>query len=181
MDDQTLQNIKERTNAKLRYAKIYLDELKSLGIIGGSDSDRAHQESFIYHLLGAKAAFIVELNYYYQTNLSTDDLTAGKLRNALKVIGKRSPELSKLYLLESDENSWISHAKEIRDHATHVSNVSRAYHLGGENDQKVFLKNPKTSKQIEQHFVDLFSEWLELMTRLLDNLRFSALQNNSLN
>ena len=65
MNYKTITPLQERSNAKLRYAAVHLDELKSIEQLGGDDYDRAHQESFLYHLMGAKDAFLIELNTYY--------------------------------------------------------------------------------------------------------------------
>jgi len=176
MDQKELTNLRSRTDAKIRYAKIHLDELKAKGILGGDDFDRAHQESFLYHLLGAKETFLIELNTYYSSGLNNEDLTAGKLREALNKKGMASNELAELYLLERDENSWLFHVKEIRDYSTHVSFVKRVYHLGGQADRQVWLHNPKTNKSIERHFVDEFDDWLLNMKELLERLRNSAIK-----
>lgn len=58
-------NTKERTNAKLRYARIHLNELRLYQRKGsGDDFERSHQESFFFHLFGALDAFLQELNLY---------------------------------------------------------------------------------------------------------------------
>ena len=174
MDQKELQNLRDRTDSKLRYAEIHFDELRAKNRLGGDDFDRAHQESFLYHLLGAKDAFLIELNAYYSGGLASKDLAAGKLRDSLKAKGKASKELAELYSLENDGSSWLFHAKEIRDHSTHVAGASRAFHLGGLNDGQVWLRNPKTGKNIERHFVDEFGDWLVNMKELLERLRASA-------
>ena len=46
-------SFQDRTAAKLRYAKVHLDELAALKSLCGDDFDRAHQESYLFHLLGA--------------------------------------------------------------------------------------------------------------------------------
>jgi hypothetical protein len=176
MDEKTLQNLRARADGKLSYAKIHLDELKEIGRIGGSEFDRAHQESFLYHLLGAKEAFLIELNVYYAGGLAENNLTAGLLRNALKAQGKESKELAELYTLENEDSSWLFHAKEMRDHSTHVAAVTRAFHLGGSADGQVWLQNPKTGENIERHFVDEFSDWVSKMKDLLERLRESAIK-----
>jgi hypothetical protein len=176
MDENTLQNLRARADAKLRYAEVHLDELKALGKLGGSDFDRAHQESFLYHLLGAKDMFLIELNAYYACGLPENDLTPGKLRAALKDQGKVSSELAELYTLENDNGSWLFHAKEMRDHSTHVAGVSRAFHCGGQTDGQVWLRNPKTGEHIERHFIDEFCDWVSAMRVLLERLRESAIK-----
>jgi hypothetical protein len=83
--------------------------------------------------------------------------------------------LAELYLLENDESSWLFHAKEMRDHSTHVSGVSRAFHMGGPANGQVWLRNPKTGNPIERHFVDEFGYWVLNMRSLLERLRLSAI------
>ncbi|MFA5922227.1 MAG: DUF6586 family protein [Methylococcaceae bacterium] len=181
MDEETLQNLRARADAKLSFAEIHLGELKAMGTLGGSAFDRAHQESFLFHLLGAKEAFLIELNTYYCGGLPVSDLTSGKLRAALKGQGKASSELAELYTLENDESSWLFHAKEMRDHSTHVSGVGRAFHMGGPANGQVWLRNPKTGHHIERHFVDEFDDWVLNMRSILERLRASAIVTMSSN
>lgn len=175
MNEKIITPLQERTDAKLRYAEIHLDELKSIERLGGDDFDRAHQESFLYHLLGAKDAFLIELNTYYSVGLGSNGLSMGKLLNALKEKGRRSEELAELYTLESDERSWLFDAKAMRNHSTHVLGVKRHFHLGGVNDGKIFLTNPESGEKIERDFIDDFTNWLNQMRSLLGRLRVSAL------
>ena len=176
MNFQTLDNVKIRTDAKLRYAGIILNELKNNGGHGGTDFDRAYQEAFLFHLLGALEAFLSELNVYYAAGVHENGISPGNIRDALKERGG-SAELAELYRLEKDKNSWLSHAKAMRDHSTHVAEVPRAYHMGGPDDGKVFLRNPATLETVDLHVPDALSEWLDNMTTLLDRLRVSAIAN----
>ena len=180
MDEKTLLNLRARTEAKLRYAEIHLEELKSLGKLGGDEFDRAHQESFLFHLLGAKEAFLIELNAHYGCALPEEQVSAGNLRASLGAQSKVSSELKELFILENEENSWLYHAKHMRDHSTHISGVSRAFHLGGSADGQVWLRNPKTGEPIERHFVEEFDDWILKMKDLLDRLRSSAIETNAL-
>lgn len=175
-----LANLRSRTNAKLVYAKIHLELLHRHGGNGGTDIERALQESFLFHLLGAKDAFLAELNAYYDLNLPFGNVTPGKLRTALKAKAKTSPELVEIYTLDNDENSWLSHAKQMRDHCAHVAGVPRAFHVGGADDGKVFLRNPETGTYIEQDAPETLGVWLQEMRQLLERLRASALAANAL-
>ncbi len=175
MDAKELENLRSRADAKIRYAQVHLDELKAINRLGGDDFDHAHQESFLYHLLGAKEAFLIELNAYYSGGLPSNDLTAGKLREALRAKGKVSKELAELYSLENDVKSWLSFAKEMRDYSTHVSGAIRGFHLGGHRDGQIWLHNPLTGQSIERHYVDEFADWLANLKELLERLRESAI------
>lgn len=181
MDQKAIENIRARTEAKLRYAEVHLNELRALPGLGGNDFDRAHQESFLYHLLGAKDAFLLELNIYYGCNLPPDGVSPGKLRNAIEGKNRKCTELVELKQLESDPTSWLSHAKQMRDHSTHVGGVPRAFHVGGQDDGKVWLRNPKTVEEVKRHFVEEFTDWLLQMKDLLEKLRESAIQANRAN
>lgn len=173
MDQQT-PSLQARTNAKLRYAKVHLDELAALPSLGGDDFDRAHQESFLFHLYGARDAFLIELNHYYGLGLPSENLSPGKLRDALKQRGVQSPELFTLFTLEQDDSSWYRHTKDMRDHSAHIQGVPRAFFIGGDDDGLVKLRNPRTGALTDSHFLDEFHEWFEQMRDLIEKLRVSA-------
>jgi hypothetical protein len=180
--DNIGKSLQARTDAKLRYAKIHLDELAALAVRSGDDFDRAHQESFLFHLFGARDAFLAELNHYYACGLPQDHLSVGKLRESLQGRGLKSPELAELYKLEQTDGSWFQYTKDLRDHSTHVQGVPRAFflHVGVEVDpevgREVWLKNPRTQRLIERDFVDQFREWHVEMNVLILRLRESALK-----
>ena len=167
--------MQERTDAKLRYAAIHLAELRGQGPPDGGDFDKAHQESFLFHLLGARDALLAELNHYYEAGLPSDALSPGKIRDALKAKGLVSSELRVLYNHEQDEGSWFSKAKAMRDHSAHAQGVPRTYFLGGENHQKVKLKHPATGLLTERHFILEFEDWQVSMSLLVTTLRASAI------
>jgi hypothetical protein len=175
LDQEAIKNVRARADAKLDYAEVHLDELRAKATLGGDLFDRAHQESFLFHLFGARDAFLIELNVYYGGGLRNTNLSMGKLWKALRKQGRRSPELAELHKLERDKASWLSHAKGMRDHSTHVLGVPRTFHHGGEHHQKVFLRKPETGRQNQQHFVVEFVEWVGSMRTLLDRLRASAI------
>lgn len=173
MDQQT-QSFQARTDAKLRYAKVHLDELAALPALGGDDFDRAHQESFLFHLYGTRDAFLIELNHYYSLGLPIDKLSPGKLRDALKQRGIQSSELSTLFTLEQDGASWYRQAKDMRNHSTHIQGVPRTFFIGGDDNGIVKLKNPRTGVLTNGHVLDEFQEWFEKMRILIERMRASA-------
>lgn len=182
MDQKALDNLRSRADAKLRYAAIHLDELRVRGHKGGKGGDefaKSHQESFLYHLLGAKDAFLSELNAYYGCNLTQDNLSANNLRQELARQGKRSVELAELYSLENCP-SWLNRAKKMRDHSTHVSGIPRTYYHGGPSHENVSLITPGSTSDTEIHFIDEFQAWHRNMTDLLARLRKNALQTNQI-
>jgi hypothetical protein len=170
MNQQELDAARSRTDAKLRYAAVHLDELRRIER-RGDEFDRAHQESFLFHLHGTRDAFLQELNVYYGCGLPLNEVTRGKLDKALQDTGKRSRALDHLVSLESDPNSWINCAKEMRDHSTHRHSVPRLYHVGGERDGEVFLTDTRSGKPVEEDYLKLFETWLVSMTELTEELR----------
>lgn len=174
MDIARINSVKARTEQKLEYAIVHLDELKSHTFARYSVFEMAHQESYLFHLLGARDAFLAELNEYYECNLSQESISLGNLRKALKAKGRESAELKELYLLEKDEEGWFSHAKHMRDHSAHVHTVPRTYHRGGTTDGQVRLRHPKTNKEIEKDYIDVFEDWMKNMIDLLKKLRRTA-------
>lgn len=178
IDAQATQNLVSRTDTKLKYAQIHLELLRERGGNGGTDFDRAVEESILFHLLGAKEAFLLEINAYYNCGLPAEAVTPGSLRKVFMARGIKCPELANLYELENEPESWLAHAKQMRDHSTHVGGVPRAFHVGGENDGKVFLRNPTTGAHVEVDAPEALAQWVEFMRDLLVNLRASAIAAN---
>jgi hypothetical protein len=176
MPDDTLRALQDRTDAKIRYAAAHLGELHALDSLDGGDFDRAHQESFLLQLWGTRDAFLLELNAYYGAGLASEAVTGGRLRGALEQKGWKSAELTELHRLESAQDSWFSTLKALRDHISHVSAASRAYFLGGEDDHKVKLRDPRTGKEIADDFRVEYGRWLQNMRELIACLRASAMK-----
>jgi hypothetical protein len=179
MTPEELLQSRTRADVKLLYAEIHLRLLQAHGGNGGTDTDRALQESFLFHLLGARDAILQELNVYYGTRLKPSSVTILTLQGSIKQQGPRSEELAKLYELEKDEDSWLCHAKQMRDYCAHVAGLARHYHLGGANHGKVFLQNPKTGKVVEVHVLEAFHQWLRGMRELLEGMRSDAIARNA--
>ncbi len=173
---EEITNTKERTNAKLRYARVHLEELRSHQRKGsGDDFERSHQESFLFHLYGARDAFLQELNLYYNCRLKLHEVRADKLNNKLRKRSIKCPELDKLIQYETDPECWLHVLNEMRNHSTHRRSVPRAFYAGGEDDGKVVLRDPRPSKKsIEKDYADLFEEWCSKMETLLNDLRNTA-------
>lgn len=177
MNPNQIKNLQARTDSKIRYAQIHLDELIERNNYNGDDFERAHQESFLYHLLGAKESFIIELNTYYNTGLVGKGISMGNIRKELKSRGLKSEELKELFLLEEDDSSWLFHAKSMRDYSTHIANVPLHFNVGGEDENLTFISNPKTGKVIERHFIEEFNDWILIMKETIQRLRNYAITN----
>ena len=85
-------------------------------------------------------------------------------------------ELQILRQLENDDKCWLNIAKEMRNHSTHRHMVPREFHVGGEDEGKVTLIDPRDRVQVPGDQVAVFSSWLDEMTTLVKGLRSSALK-----
>jgi hypothetical protein len=176
MDKQLIENLRSRTDSKLRYAEIHALELEERRHRNGDDFDRAHQESFLFHFSGSIDGFLAEINCYYRCNLAAGGISPGSLRNAIRAKrGENAPELAELHRIEKLQGSWLHHAKAMRDHATHRSGVPRVINLGGEKDGEVWLRNPESGEVIERDYPAVFREWLVEASEVITRWRLSAL------
>lgn len=161
-----------RTDAKIRYARLHLQELKDCQIPGrGHDFERAHQEAFLTQLFGAYAALFLELNEDLGCGLRPEGVSLGNMRKVMNAKGAVSPKLTALYTLEQDPNIWLSQAKAMRDHVTHVGGIPLVYYLGGENDEMTAFKHPKTLVEIPGDYFDNLEKWLSEMESLIVSMR----------
>lgn len=177
MDIAWVNAARARTDQKLRYARVHLQELRDHSFSRHGDFEHAHEESFLFHLFGARDAFLGELNEYYECGLPRNGISIGKLRLALGEKRCASPELQELYVLETDSTTWYAHAKAMRDHATHIHAVPRTFHRGGPTDGQIRLRHPITNTAMQQDFRDEFECWFSEMVKLLATLRASAERN----
>lgn len=176
MELTDLKPLRLRADLKLRFAEIAIDELAQRGPEKGmgDDFEKAHQESFLHHLLGAKEAFLRELNAYYGANLPEDHLSIGKLQDELHSKGKHSPELAILRKVEEDSSSWLYRSKRMRDESTHVRGLPRTYYP----QQGIEVLKVGAEGDSARHFLDEFREWHAKMKDLLEELRNSAIEAN---
>lgn len=174
MDASKINSARARVEQKLIYARVHLRELHAHSFPRYGEFERAHEESFLFHLLGAREAFLAELNEYYECGLARDSVTLGKLRRALKQKDRVSAEVQELYRLEMESGTWFSQAKAMRDHSTHVHAIPRTFHSGGANDGQVRLRHPVSNQEMARDFRDEFDNWFAAMVELLRTLRASA-------
>ena len=161
-----------RTDAKIRYARLHLKELRDSEIPGrGHDFERAHQEAFFAQLFGAYAGLFQELNEDLGCGLKSESVSLGQMRNAMNLKGGVSPKLTELYTLEQDDTTWLSHAKSMRDHVSHIAGIPLIFYAGGENDGVTSFKHPKTLVEVPGDFIDTLERWLFEMESLIARMR----------
>ena len=150
---------RQRTNAKLRYASIHLDELRLRRMVCGSlvgDWERAHQESFLYHLLGVRDALLQEINLFHDCGLMPEHVRKQDLLEKLAKMNGHSQALSTLTRLEGMKSSWISIASRMRNTFTHQKGVPRMILVDGERGDPVFLRDPAIDR-LKQKLSDMNS------------------------
>jgi len=161
---------RNRTDAKLRYAGVHLMELQNTERRGG-DFDVAHQDSFLFHLLGVRDGLLQEINLFHSCGIPIEKVKRWRIERALKDSQSTSPAFDALIALEDDPSSWLHCAAEMRDYAMHRRDVNRTYYKGGANDGAVHLHDTRIGQEIKVDYVDLFGEWLDNMKKLVEDLR----------
>jgi hypothetical protein len=165
---------RERTDAKLKYAGVHLAELLAWRVVQqaqGTDWERAHQESFLYHLVGVRDGLLQEMNLFHACGLQMDQVRQPDLGARLTKQGKASPGLDMLAALEGNPKSWLSIAGRLRHFSTHQKNVPQQYYAGGDRHDRIFLKDPLDGQFIETDYAELFSQWIENMRLLVTQVR----------
>ena len=166
-------SLKARTDAKLRYARIHLEEIKTQPPGRGHDFERSHQEAFLAHLFGAYAALLQELNIDLGCDLASEKVTLGNMHQALKNQGRTSPQLVELYKLEIDSASWFGRAKRMRDYITHIRGIPLVFYknMGGKEDGPTSFLDPKTLEELSGDTTDVLASWLSEMESLVHHVR----------
>jgi len=167
-----LKHTQYRTESKLLYARIHLDELKNnTEKWRASNFSRAHIESFIFHLFGARDALLQEMNIYYDCKLDIKNVTDEKLEKHFKKSRIQCHELQELVTLERDNGSWLYIAKDMRNHITHRDCVTFGFFAGGKEDRQVHLHRPKSQASLDEDYLETFEKWYNNMCQLIDTLR----------
>ena len=161
-----------RTDAKLRYARLHLDEILSRNSLWlAEEFDRAHQESVLFHVVGAKDSFLQEINEAHKPSLLPHRVSEANLRRSLRKRGLQSQALESLLQLEGDTHSWLAVAIELRNQGTHRFSITRKYYMGGEFDGQVFFMDSRTGERVEMNIRSFLTDCIEKMTLLVRELR----------
>lgn len=169
---------RERTDAKIRYAAIHLVELttyRGTARGDGSDWERAHQESFLYHILGVKDGLLQEINLFHQCGLEPRQVRKQDLLDKLKKMGIHSHALSVLVRLDRMQSSWISIAGRMRHLFTHQKAVPRKFHVGGEEDGHVHLRDPLID-ELKQKLANMGDDTQDTVEEILEKPEWRAIR-----
>ena len=160
-----------RTNQKLRFARLQLNELRTHASRNtGDDFERSHHESFFFHLYGAADAFLQEINIYYECGLSVEKVSRRQLEASLRKRNLVSKELLELEAAERGDSGNLSDAREFRHHSAHRGGIPMQHYLNGPSN----LVNPTTRSEMATDSIELLGQWLIEMEVLLGKLRATA-------
>lgn len=139
---------RERTDQKLRYAQIMLDELRTYSAAHSNDEwENAHQEAFFYHLAGSCEGILHEINECYELRLSLKDVRQEKVSHAL--CGQLSAAFEAYCAQRSDSTGWMSLLFEFRNHGTHRTRVSKVVHASTNSNPDNEFIDPRSGKPQE--------------------------------
>ena len=162
--------LKAITESRLNYAKLYLEELKNPTIYG-SEIEKAHQYSFLFHLKGVVDAFLVEINEIYGLGLKKKHLTIDSLRVSKSDSKKPIKEGKKLSKLMEKDN-WLSELKTFDPLKVNPEKKSKK---SKDKDESSTLEEEKSAIQVTS-VLEKFEEWHSKMEKLITELRESALE-----
>ncbi|MEN6368650.1 MAG: hypothetical protein ABFD77_03005 [Thermotogota bacterium] len=161
---------RERTDSKLRYAAVHLEELRAMQR-RGSDPERAHQESYLFHLLGVPDALLQEMNAQYALGLTQRRVSVSSIATELHAAGRTSGALTHMLAVERDPKSWLNCAKDMRNHVTHRASVPRHFYQGGPRHNQASLVDTRTNKEIDQDYLVLYDGWFSDMNAFVKDVR----------
>lgn len=153
----------------MQFAEIYLNERKNCDD-SGSISERAHEESFLFHLVGAKDSFLQEINYALALGLPERGVTEENLRTTLNKQGKNCQALDEIEKHKNDEGNWLNLAIWFRNQGTHRANIRRLFRRGGV-EESVSFTDPYTEQPMNQTITEFLSDCFEKMVELIPRLR----------
>lgn len=172
MKKKKYHSLQDFTDSKLRYSQLYLDELKNPEILG-SDQEKAHQESFLFHLKGVIDAFLSELNEIYGLGIKDKNLSIESLRTAKYKSKKQGKEGKRISKLMSKRN-WLGELKDFNPNV--VPSLKKAKKSKGKEKEEAASLVEQVSPIPSNPVLEQFEEWQAKMRNLISELRESAIQ-----
>jgi hypothetical protein len=172
MTSALLQTYISRTDAKLRYATIHAGELETRIREGmGDDFDRAHYESFFFHLFGARDSLLQELNIIGDCGVDEKNVRMATLLQSPAGRNGLVPGLHELRQVEEDNGGWLWLAKTMRNKSAHRYGNPVAFYAGGERDGQVHFRHPGTGESLNENVSQTLRLLLTEMSQLVVRLR----------
>ena len=161
----TLSQSQDRTEQKLQYAAIHIQELRGYEDAESNDDwENAHQESCFFHLAGAVDALLHEVNDAYSLRLELTEVGWRRVDQQLQSTGRDSSAFSHLQEIRNKEGSWLNLLFEWRNHGTHRRHVGKDVWIGRGNQ----FKDPRTGK-VPTAFAELGCQ--QVLGELLQKVR----------
>lgn len=160
----------ERTTQKLEFAKIYLDERLKHGETGAT-LERAHEETFLFHLIGAKDSFLQEINHAFGLRLPEHSVNERTLRTGLQGARKSCTALDEIEALLQDQHSWLHLANWFRNQGMHRDSIKRGFYAGGQKDGTAEFIDPYSKQPMGQSLSAFLSDCFDRMVKLILRLR----------
>jgi hypothetical protein len=137
-----ISHLQHRTEQKLRYAEIHLEELSAYPNATSNDEwENAHQESSFFHLAGAVEMLLHEINDRYSLGLAPTKITWNTIADQLRQSNQSSLAFEHLAQLRSDTTSWLALLFEWRNHGAHRRRIGK-------------IVNLSTSRRVDNQFKD---------------------------
>ncbi|OHB65311.1 MAG: hypothetical protein A2Y76_03520 [Planctomycetes bacterium RBG_13_60_9] len=167
---------RHRTEQKLRYATVHLDELDKYPNATSNDEwENAHQESCFFHLAGAVEGLLHEINDGYSLGLNLTDVTWTKIDRGLKQSNQSSPAFDHLTQLKDDPMSWLALLFEWRNHGTHRARVAKMINVSTRNRVDNQFKDPRSGQPSNIYpglgCLDILRRFLADVRTLIDDCR----------
>jgi Family of unknown function (DUF6586) len=136
-----------RTDQKLRYAGVHLEELSTYPHATSNDEwENAHQESSFFHLAGAVEALLHEINNGYSLGVGLTKVTWKTVADRLSQSNQSSPAFDHLTQLRNDATSWLALLFEWRNHGTHRQRVGKIVNLSTSTRVDNQFKDPRSGQ-----------------------------------
>ena len=164
----TLADLIARTEQKISYARLILDELEPHPSRHSGDSfERSHLEAFFFHFYGAVDAFLQEINVQYACGLDIAIVSRRTLKAKLASLRIRSKEFDEVNTIEGTADSYLALAKEMRHFVTHRGGLPMAHYFNGPTN----LVHPVTRNEFAVDTIGLLRSWLHQLETLFHGLR----------
>ncbi|MEJ1966047.1 MAG: hypothetical protein WDO56_32650 [Gammaproteobacteria bacterium] len=160
---------RDRGRAKIRYARLSLEEVRKHGA-RGDDFDYAHEEACLAHLDSVVDVFLQEVNVCLKLGLDLWDVNRLSIAKTLGRVGVQCLEFDELAVLLEDKTSWLSEAREFRNHGVHRAPVSRNYIIVVGDSSKVQFRNPRTGVVQQLDRLDVIAGWIDRAEELFERL-----------
>ena len=167
-------SFEDRTESKLRFAELHLKEIIDSDSRGsGDDFEISHEESCLFHIIGAKDSFLQEINDFHNLGIDIGDVKEKTIKKYLKKKSLKCKAFDKLKTLRDNPKSWYYIVINYRNVGTHRYRIPRVFKQVINGPRTVSYKNPPVAKSspLNQDIPDYLEKSIKKMRKLLQKLR----------